>query len=152
MRVKVHQTETSEHISQAIICEVYPARLSLNTMICFFASLQSSAVALVFERNAASWRLDWNLQLLTIIYCVCSPVCPAQRVVSFSDLLPSNSVQGTVISCLTYYLLTYCIGEKGPVFAATFIPLQLVIVGFLSAFIFAERLHIGRWRIGTKEY
>ncbi|CAL9201541.1 unnamed protein product, partial [Musa hybrid cultivar] len=106
-------------ILQAIICEVYPARLSLNTMICFFASLQSSAVALVFERNAASWRLDWNLQLLTIIYC------------------------GTVISCLTYYLLTYCIGEKGPVFAATFIPLQLVIVGFLSAFIFAERLHIG---------
>ncbi|CAL9137560.1 unnamed protein product [Musa acuminata var. zebrina] len=130
-------------ILQAIILEVYPARLSLNTMICFFASLQSSAVALVFERNAASWRLDWNLQLLTIIYCVCSPVCPAQRVVSFSNLLPSNSVQGTVISCLTYYLLTYCIGEKGPVFAATFIPLQLVIVGFLSAFIFAERLHIG---------
>nr|XP_018677772.1 PREDICTED: WAT1-related protein At5g07050-like isoform X1 [Musa acuminata subsp. malaccensis] len=117
--LQVHQTETSEHISQAIICEVYPARLSLNTMICFFASLQSSAVALVFERNAASWRLNWNLQLLTIIYC------------------------GTVISCLTYYLLTYCIGEKGPVFAATFIPLQLVIVGFLSAFIFAERLHIG---------
>ncbi|RWW85777.1 hypothetical protein BHE74_00005526 [Ensete ventricosum] len=142
--LNLHQTETIEHISQAIICEVYPARLSLNTMICFFASLQSSAVALVFERNAASWRLGWNLQLLTIIYCVCSPICPAQRVVSFSNLLPLNSVQGTVISCLTYYLLTYCIGEKGPVFAATFIPLQLVIVGFLSAFIFAERLHIGR--------
>ncbi|KAG6502618.1 hypothetical protein ZIOFF_034903 [Zingiber officinale] len=52
-------------------------------------------------------------------------------------------LQGIVISCLTYYLQTYCVSEKGPVFVATFSPVLLVIVGIASAFVFAERLHIG---------
>ncbi|XP_010919069.2 WAT1-related protein At5g64700 [Elaeis guineensis] len=106
-------------VLQAIVCEVYPARLSMNTLICFFASLQSFALALIFERNLSSWLLHWNIQLLTIIYC------------------------GTVISCLAYYLQTFCISERGPVFAAMFSPLLLVIVGIFSAFFFAERLHTG---------
>ncbi|XP_042460790.1 WAT1-related protein At5g64700-like [Zingiber officinale] len=106
-------------ILQAVVSGIYPARLSMNTLMCFFALVQSSTIALVFERDASSWRLDWNIQLLAIIYC------------------------GIVISCLTYYLQTYCVSEKGPVFAATFSPLLLVIVGLVSAFVFAERLHIG---------
>ncbi|VVA28381.1 PREDICTED: WAT1-related [Prunus dulcis] len=57
-------------ILQAVVSEVYTARLSLTTMICFFASLQSSFLALFFTRNPISWRLEWNLQLLTIVYCV----------------------------------------------------------------------------------
>ena len=55
---------------QASVCEVYPARISLNAMICFFASLQSSVVALIFDRKPSSWKLEWNVQLLTITYCV----------------------------------------------------------------------------------
>ncbi|MQL95486.1 hypothetical protein Taro_028156 [Colocasia esculenta] len=103
-------------ILQALVCEVYPAKLSMNTLICIFASMQSSVLALIFERNPTSWRLEWNIQLLTI---------------------------GTAISGLVYYLQTWCINEKGPVFAAMFLPLQLVIVAIFSAFIFAERLHLG---------
>ncbi|XP_072958109.1 WAT1-related protein At5g64700-like [Typha angustifolia] len=106
-------------ILQAVVFEVYPAKLSMNAMLCFFASLQSSAVALIFERDKSSWQLGWNIQLLTIIYCA------------------------TVISCLSYYLQTFCISERGPVFAAMFNPLLLVIVSIFSAFFFAERLHIG---------
>ncbi|XP_068636164.1 WAT1-related protein At5g64700-like [Aristolochia californica] len=103
----------------AMIYEVYPARLSINSLICFFASVQSSILALVFERNTSSWKLDWNVQLLTIIY------------------------SGTVISALTYYLQTWCVSEKGPVFVALFSPLLAVIVAVFSAFAFAERLHLG---------
>lgn len=36
-----------------------------------------------------------------------------------------------------------CISKKGPVFAAMFCPLLLIIVGLFSAFFFAERLHLG---------
>ncbi|WOK98957.1 WAT1-related protein [Canna indica] len=106
-------------ILQASICKIYPATLSMNTLMCFFASIQSSALALIFERNASSWRMAWNIQLLAIIYC------------------------GVVISGLTYYLQTYCINEKGPVFSAIFTPLSLLTVALFSAFFFAERLHIG---------
>ncbi|PRQ16786.1 putative EamA domain-containing protein [Rosa chinensis] len=106
-------------ILQAVVCKVYPAPLSLTTLICFFASLQSSIVALFFARDQASWRLDSNVQLLTIAY------------------------SGFVSSALVYYLQTWCISYKGPVFTAMFSPLQVIIVALFSAFAFAERLHVG---------
>ncbi|KAB5534897.1 hypothetical protein DKX38_017983 [Salix brachista] len=105
--------------SHAVVYKVYPARLSLTTLICFFASIQSSFLALCFARTPAIWKLDWNVQLLTIIYC------------------------GVVISALVYYLQTWCISHKGPVFVAMFSPLLVVIVGLFSAIAFAERLHLG---------
>ncbi|OMP02751.1 Drug/metabolite transporter [Corchorus olitorius] len=107
-------------ILQATVSKVYPAQLSLNVIICFIASLQSSILALFFARNPLLWKLDWNVQLLTIIYC------------------------GVVLSALAYYLQTWCISNKGPVFAAMFIPLVVVFVAIFSAIFFAERLHLGR--------
>ncbi|KAF5477945.1 hypothetical protein F2P56_004549 [Juglans regia] len=106
-------------ILQAVVSKVYPARLSLNVLICFFASLQSSFLALFFARNPTLWKLEWNMQLLTIIY------------------------SGVVISALVYYLQTWCISNKGPVFAAMFSPLLLIIVGIFSAIFFAERIRLG---------
>ncbi|KAG6495225.1 hypothetical protein ZIOFF_043019 [Zingiber officinale] len=44
-------------VLQASICEIYPARLTMNAVMCFFAALQSSALSLIFERNASSWRM-----------------------------------------------------------------------------------------------
>ncbi|KAL4651168.1 hypothetical protein ACB092_01G140200 [Castanea dentata] len=105
--------------SQAVVYKVYPARLSLNTLICFFASLQSFFLALFFARNLDLWKLEWNMQLLTILY------------------------SGVVISALVYYLQTWCISNKGPVFAAMFSPLLLIVVGLFSAIAFAERLREG---------
>ncbi|KAB2016993.1 hypothetical protein ES319_D08G129500v1 [Gossypium barbadense] len=46
--------------------EVYPPQLSLNALICFIASFQSSVLALFFARNPLLWRLERNVQLLTI--------------------------------------------------------------------------------------
>ncbi|XP_065876141.1 WAT1-related protein At1g43650-like [Euphorbia lathyris] len=51
--------------------------------------------------------------------------------------------QGVVISALVYYLQTWCITKKGPVFVAMFSPLLLIIVAIFSAIAFAERLHLG---------
>ncbi|KAM1025393.1 hypothetical protein ACFX15_037901 [Malus domestica] len=106
-------------ILQAAVSKVYPAPLSLTTLMCFFASLQSSFLALFFARNPSSWRLEWNLQLLTIVYF------------------------GVLTTALVYYLQAWCISHKGPVFAAMFSPLQAIIVAVFSAIAFAERLHFG---------
>ncbi|XP_059598841.1 WAT1-related protein At5g64700 isoform X1 [Vitis vinifera] len=117
----IHRKElgTWTLFSQAVVYKVYPARLSLNGLICFFASLQSSFLALIFARNPVLWKLEWNVQLLTIIYC------------------------GVVGSGLVYYLQTWCISKRGPVFAAMFTPLLVSFVGIFSAVVaFAERLHL----------
>ncbi|KAK3005237.1 hypothetical protein RJ639_016157 [Escallonia herrerae] len=138
-------------ILQAVVYKIYPARLSLNELICFFASLQSSLLALFLGRDPTIWRLGWNVQLLTIIYCVsvfsyfmvldlyiCSNTTIAQ--LEYKDLI---SRQGVVISALVYYLQTWCISNQGPVFAAMFSPLLLVFVGIFSAVAFAEQFHLG---------
>ncbi|XP_022754336.1 WAT1-related protein At5g64700-like [Durio zibethinus] len=106
-------------VLQGIISKVYPAQLSLNALICFIASLQSCLLALFFARDPLLWKLEWNVQLLTIIYC------------------------GIVGTALSNFTQTWCISYKGPIFASTFTPLCAVIVAIFSAVAFAERLHLG---------
>ncbi|KAK2664489.1 hypothetical protein Ddye_003063 [Dipteronia dyeriana] len=52
-------------------------------------------------------------------------------------------LQGVVLSALVYYLQTWCISKKGPVFAVMITPLLVVIVEIFSVFAFAERIHLG---------
>ncbi|KAH9316973.1 hypothetical protein KI387_018742, partial [Taxus chinensis] len=106
-------------IFQAKITKIYPAQISLITLMCFSASLQSTVIAFIFERNLAVWALGWNLQLLTVVYA------------------------GIVISGAGYCLQMWCINKKGPVFAAMFNPVVLVIVAILSSILLGERLYLG---------
>ncbi|KAF3790431.1 WAT1-related protein [Nymphaea thermarum] len=57
-------------VIQAAIYREFPAPLSMTALVCSFSSLQALVVALAFERHSSAWRLSWNLQLITIIYCV----------------------------------------------------------------------------------
>ncbi|XP_020524201.1 WAT1-related protein At2g39510-like isoform X2 [Amborella trichopoda] len=105
------------------LCKDYPAPLSMNAWIFCFVVIQSAAVAVIFERTASPWALDWDLKLLAYVY------------------------NGVLVSAIGYSLQTWCISKKGPVFVALFFPLQLIIAAILSALILRERLHLGRARI-----
>eukprot|EP01018_Ginkgo_biloba_P012890 Gb_22525 [translate_table: standard] len=106
-------------IQQANIMKEYPAQLSMTTLLCLLATVQSAVVAVIFERKPAAWALQWNFQLLNVVY---------------AGIMTSGGV---------YCLQTWCIGIKGPVFAAMFIPVSLVIVAFMSSILLAELLHLG---------
>ncbi|TYI14560.1 hypothetical protein ES332_A08G129000v1 [Gossypium tomentosum] len=96
--------------------KVYPPQLSLNALMCFIASLQSSVLALVFCKKS-------------------TPVETGAECTAFDH-------HGVVLSEFVFYLQTWCIINKGPVFSAMFTPL-LVVVAIFSAIVFAERLHLG---------
>ncbi|KAK8340850.1 hypothetical protein V6Z12_A08G125300, partial [Gossypium hirsutum] len=82
--------------------KVYPPQLSLNALMCFIASLQSSVLALVF----------------------CKKSTPVE-----------TGANGVVLSEFVFYLQTWCIINKGPVFSAMFTPLLVVKnVAFHSLF------------------
>ncbi|CAN6466154.1 unnamed protein product [Victoria cruziana] len=110
---------SSSLILQAAIYSEFPAPLSMTALVCSFSSLQALVVALVFERHSSAWRLSWNLQLVTIIYC------------------------GTIMSIAVYYVQTWCISKRGPVFVSAFQPLLFVMIGLLSFLLFAEQLPLG---------
>ncbi|KAI7744706.1 hypothetical protein M8C21_001486 [Ambrosia artemisiifolia] len=57
-------------IMQASIVKEYPAKLSLITLQCFFSLIQSMVAAIAMERNLSSWKLGWDVHLLSVAYCV----------------------------------------------------------------------------------
>ncbi|MFS7975058.1 putative EamA domain-containing protein [Helianthus anomalus] len=108
-------------IMQAPIMKEYPAKLSLITLQCFFSLLQSMVAAIFMERNLSSWKLGWDVNLLSVAYC------------------------GVIVTAFTYWLQLWSIEKRGPVFTAMFTPLALIITAIVSAFLWKETLYLGRF-------
>ncbi|XP_044510333.1 WAT1-related protein At1g43650-like isoform X1 [Mangifera indica] len=107
-------------VLQGIIVKQYPAKIRLTTLQCFFSCIQSAIWAAVSERhNPSAWKLGWNIDLLSVAYC------------------------GVVVNGITYLLQVWAIEKKGPVFAALFTPVALIVTAIFSAFFFKEILYWG---------
>lgn len=107
-------------IFQAPVVKRYPAQLSLTAMMCMFGAMQSGVIALIFEHSTSSvWTIGWNLELLSYIYT------------------------GLICSAFAFFVQTWCVHLKGPVFAAVFNPLNTIVVAILECFIFHASLHVG---------
>ncbi|MCL7028238.1 hypothetical protein MKW94_009052 [Papaver nudicaule] len=107
-------------ILQGPLIKLYPAKVHLTSLQCWFSCIQSLIVAIIFERsNPSAWKLEWDIHLLSVAYC------------------------GIVVTGITYWLQAWCIEKKGPVFIAMFTPLALVITIIFSAFIWKEQMHWG---------
>ncbi|XP_024977270.1 WAT1-related protein At1g43650-like [Cynara cardunculus var. scolymus] len=106
-------------IMQALIMKEYPAKLSLITLQCFFSLIQAIVGAVAMERNLSSWKLGWDINLLSMAYC------------------------GVIVTASTYSLRIWVIEKRGPVFTAMFTPLGLIITAVVSLFLGKETLYFG---------
>ncbi|KAK1435523.1 hypothetical protein QVD17_01288 [Tagetes erecta] len=106
-------------IMQAPIMKEYPAKLSLITLQCFFSLIQSIVAAIAMDRNLSSWKLGWDVNLISVAYC------------------------GVVVTAFTYWLQLWSIEKRGPVFNAMFTPLALIITAIVSTFVWKETLYLG---------
>ncbi|KAL3523380.1 hypothetical protein ACH5RR_016214 [Cinchona calisaya] len=106
-------------IMQGFIIKEYPAKLRLTTLQIFFSCIMSAIWAVANERSIAAWKLGWNVNLLSVLYC------------------------GIIVTAITYWLQIWVVEIKGPVFTAMFSPLALVITAIFSVLLFKETLHWG---------
>lgn len=104
---------------QAPVVKTYPAQQSLTALMLIQGTVQSFIVALIFERKASVWKLNWDIQLLSIVY------------------------SGITCSAFAFFVQTYCIRVKGPVFAAVFNPTSTILVAILELLILHVKLHLG---------
>ncbi|CAH2057474.1 unnamed protein product, partial [Thlaspi arvense] len=88
-------------------------------MALLFSCIQSAVWAVAMERKASSWKLGWDVNLLSVAYC------------------------GIIVSAVAYCLRVWVIEAKGPVFAATFTPFSLIMTAICSAILWKEALHWG---------
>ncbi|XP_020523679.1 WAT1-related protein At1g43650 isoform X1 [Amborella trichopoda] len=82
----------------------YPAVLSLTAMMACFGTIQTASITALFERKPSAWKIGqhWGLELLAIAY------------------------GGIIITGLSFYVETWCLYKKGPVFKSAFSPLLIV--------------------------
>ncbi|CAN1235008.1 WAT1-related protein At1g43650 [Linum perenne] len=90
-----------------------------NTLWSLWLVLQSAIVAVILEREASAWKLGWNIHLYSIAYC------------------------GVIVTGLAYWLQLWAIQKKGPVFAAMFTPLALIVAAIFSAIVWKEVVYLG---------
>ncbi|KAK4745171.1 hypothetical protein SAY87_011483 [Trapa incisa] len=107
-------------ILQGPIVKQYPSKLRLTALQCFFSCVQSAFWAITVERSPAAWKLGWDFNLLSVVYC------------------------GVIVTGITYWLQLWAVEKKGPVFTAMFTPLTLVVTAVFSALIWKEILYWGR--------
>ncbi|RZC13124.1 WAT1-related protein isoform B [Glycine soja] len=107
-------------VLQTYVIKEYPSKLLLTTLQCFLSSIQSLSIALAVERDIDQWKLGWNVRLLAVAYC------------------------GIMVTGVTYYLQTWVIEKKGPVFLAMATPLALIMTIFSSAILLGEIITLGR--------
>ncbi|KAG8383416.1 hypothetical protein BUALT_Bualt04G0010500 [Buddleja alternifolia] len=101
------------------VLKSYPSKLLLTTLQCFLSTIQSFIVAVVFTRDPTQWLLGFNIRLLSVAYC------------------------GIMVTGVTFYLQTWVIEKKGPVFLAMTTPLIMVFTIIISALVLGEIISLG---------
>ncbi|KAK9045084.1 hypothetical protein V6N11_058974 [Hibiscus sabdariffa] len=109
----------SWYILQVKLLKVFPSKYRATLVTCIIASLQSAAIGLCLDRSKAAWRLEWNLQLITIVY------------------------SGVLSTAATFCLLTWSIAKRGPTYAPMFNPLTLVFVAISETLLLGEQMWLG---------
>lgn len=107
------------YILQVKLLKVFPSKYRVTLITCIMASIQSAAIGLCLDRSKAAWRLEWNLQLVTIVY------------------------SGALSTAATFCLLTWSIAKQGPTYAPMFNPLALIFVALSEAIVLGEQMRLG---------
>ncbi|CAL9102138.1 WAT1-related protein At5g64700 [Musa acuminata AAA Group] len=106
-------------VLQGMLLKEYTSKLLFTTLECLFGTFQSLFVAIAFERDSSKWKLQWDMGLLAILY------------------------SGFVVTGVCFYLQTFCVEKKGPVFSAIFTPLNIVFTMICSSVFLGEMISVG---------
>uniref|UniRef100_A0A0C9S8J2 WAT1-related protein n=2 Tax=Wollemia nobilis TaxID=56998 RepID=A0A0C9S8J2_9CONI len=106
-------------VFQDPVVKMYPTQKSFTELMLLMGTVQSLLMGLLFERDLSAWKLKWDMELLSIVY------------------------SGVLCSAFAFFMQTYCINEKGPVFAAVFNPVATIVVAVLDLVVLHVKLHVG---------
>ncbi|XP_022637811.1 WAT1-related protein At5g64700 isoform X2 [Vigna radiata var. radiata] len=110
---------TAWFLLQVQLLKVFPLRYWGTMLSCVIAAIQAAIVGVCIDSSKAAWRLEWNLQLVTIIY------------------------SGALATAATFCILSWAITIKGPTYPSMFNPLSLIFVAFSEALVIGQPLTFG---------
>ncbi|XP_016573486.1 WAT1-related protein At1g09380 isoform X3 [Capsicum annuum] len=105
-------------IIQGRVSEKYVAPYTCITLICLMASIESVIIGFCVVPKLSEWTLN-PIRAISVVY------------------------NGVVCTSFAYFLSSWCIEKKGPLYVSMFNPLLLVISAFLSWTLLREKLYLG---------
>ncbi|KAG5625925.1 hypothetical protein H5410_011143 [Solanum commersonii] len=105
-------------IIQTKVNEKYAAPYTCITLMCLMASVDSVIIGFCIVPKLSEWALN-PIRALSVVY------------------------NGAVSTSLVFFLSSWCIEKKGPLYVSMFNPLLLVISAFLSWTLLREKLYLG---------
>ncbi|ERN18253.1 WAT1-related protein At1g44800 isoform X1 [Amborella trichopoda] len=102
---------------QAWAFRSYPAPLSLTALMCFMGIFPTAVIALLLD-DVTAWRLNFDIKLVCYIY------------------------SGVLCTAFQFFIQSWCIKRKGPIFASSFFPVCTVIVAILEPLFFPVDIYI----------
>lgn len=105
-------------ILQVPICKNHLDPLSLSTWMSVLSTLQGAVLALILEPEWKAWRIESTLSLLFCLYTGLG-------------------------SAISYFVQSWCISIRGPLFSAMFSPLCTLITSFFASILLNEELYAG---------
>ncbi|XP_052168263.1 WAT1-related protein At4g30420-like [Oryza glaberrima] len=106
-------------ILQVPICKSYMDPLTLSAWMCFLSTLQSAVLVSFLMPDINAWKIHSLFELGCCLFA------------------------GVFGSGVTFYLQSWCISVRGPLYSAMFNPLCTVIATVVAAAFLHEELHIG---------
>uniref|UniRef100_A0A2N9IVT9 WAT1-related protein n=1 Tax=Fagus sylvatica TaxID=28930 RepID=A0A2N9IVT9_FAGSY len=107
------------YIVQTWVIRDYPAELMFALLRCTFVTILSTIIALIAEKDPNAWKLNFNMELICIVY---------------SALF--------AIAIRTSVHIWAC-RKKGPVYVAMFKPLGIVIAVVMGVTYLGDTLYLG---------
>ncbi|RDY03513.1 WAT1-related protein, partial [Mucuna pruriens] len=110
---------TAWFIAQVKLLKIFPLRYWATMVACVLAAIQAAILGAFVDSTKGSWRLEWDLQLITIVY------------------------SGALATAATFCLLSWVIKVKGPTYPPMFNPLALIFVAISEALFLGQPLRVG---------
>ncbi|XP_074563142.1 WAT1-related protein At3g30340-like [Curcuma longa] len=104
---------------QSKVGQKYPAIYSGAALTFLISFLQAAALSLGLQRGLSVWLLKSKLAIATVLY------------------------SGVVGSGVGFLAMSWCVEQRGPLFAAAFTPLTQILVAVIDTSLFHTQLYLG---------
>ncbi|XP_062230193.1 WAT1-related protein At5g64700-like [Phragmites australis] len=106
-------------IVQVRLAKVFPSRYWATMLTCLLGSLQSFVIGILLSHDRDEWKLNWDLQLLTVVY------------------------SGVFNTGITFVLISWVISRRGPIYPPMFNSLSLIITTIMDSVLLGTNIYLG---------
>lgn len=106
-------------IVQVRVSKVFPCKYFSTMLACVSGTVQAVVIGMVINRDTSAWALNWDLQLLTVVY------------------------SGVFNTGIAFCLISWAIARRGPIYPSMFNSLSLIVTMLLDSLLLGTDVSVG---------